>query len=408
MLLYSAHDLPDPALAHPEVHLRHGRHEVLQSADLLREFAGMCDQADAMSDMTYFLGKPGVLKRTPLLLLLSRPEVKNALTAGDLLGAVLVYEYRFSGIRTGLYTSNDRSGRNNLIALPALRTPLALYAARYLLERHAQVVLLSYRAQDDPAASSEADLSAPARSCLWAMRQRTIPEFLALASSYEDTLATIGQRTRSNLRYYRRRAERMLGCSFVPDLEISPEDLLLFNRDCMYAVSDPVAAWRLQATRELKDPILMAMRDGDGRLLSVLGGRRVGTNSEILWQMNRDGLPNFSLSLVMRGYFIEHEIARGAKRFYVEGGTPHPIRESFATGTVTDLALLRRTATASLIRKLARHSIEEENELAAMLFDPELTWKHAQPGRKKGSGRKADSAAVKRSSEPTPQSAART
>lgn len=375
-----------PALpAHPAVHLRHGKDEVLRSANLLREFAALCGQAGAMSDIGYFLAKPGVLKRTPMLLLLSRDTATRAgkLTPHDLLGALLLYEYRFSGIRTGLYTSNDRSGRNTLVALPALRTQVALYAAQYLLSRHAQVLLLSFRAENPACPDATANFSPASRSCVWGLRQRAIPEFLPLASSYDKTLATIGQRTRSNLRYYRRRAERELGCTFLPHLEITPGDLLLFNRSCMYAVADQVAVWRLTTMSGLQEPILMAIRDREGRLLSVLGGRRVGKSSEILWQMNREGLPTYSLSLVMRSYFIEHEIARGAERFYVEGGTPHPIRESFTTGTVTDLAVLRRSATASLIRKLARYTLQDGNELASMLFDTTLEWKLAQPNVKK-------------------------
>ena len=371
--------------AHPTVHLRHGKEAVLKSADLLREFVTLCAQPGAMSDISYFLAKPGILKRTPILLLLSRKPAtyKDELAAEDLLGALLLYEYRFSGIRTGLYTSNDRSGRNTLVAPAALRTQVALYAAQYLLARQAQVTLLSFRDETSPTESTYIDFSPASRRCAWALRRRNIPEFLPLAGTYDKTLATIGQRTRSNLRYYRRRAERELGCTFLPEFEISPNDLLLFNRNCMYAVSDQIAVWRLTTMRGLHDPILMAMRDREGRLLSVVGGRRVGRSSEILWQMNREGLPQNSLSLVMRGHFIEHEIGRGAERFYVEGGTPHPIRESFTTGTVTDLAVLRGSATASLIRKLAGYTLQDGNELAAMLFDPALEWQLCRPAVKK-------------------------
>lgn len=193
----------------PAIHLRHGKKEVLRSADLLQEFATLCDQPGAMSDIGYFLAKPGVLKRTPMLFLLSRDVATRTseLAARDLLGALLLYEYRFSGIRTGLYTSNDRSGRNTLVALPALRTLVALYAAQYLLSRQAQVLLLSFRAENVASPETTAEFFPDPRKCVWRLRQRDIPEYLPLASTYDKTLAAIGQRTRSNLRYYRRRAE---------------------------------------------------------------------------------------------------------------------------------------------------------------------------------------------------------
>ena len=146
------------------------------------------------------------------------------------------------------------------------------------------------------------------------------------------------------------------------------------NRDCMFAVPDHVAVWRLLTLRDLAEPLLMGLRDRDGRLLSVLGARRFGRSTEILWQLNRAGLPHLSLSLVMRSYVLEHEIARGSERFYIEGGTPHPIRESFTKSSVTDLTVLRRSPVAYVTRKLARHLTEDNNELAAMLYDSTLQW----------------------------------
>ena len=142
----------------------------------------------------------------------------------------------------------------------------------------------------------------------------------------------------------------------------------------MYAVPDKVAAWRYDILRDLDTPLLMGMRDKDGRWLSLIGGRRFDTSSEILWQMNRDGLERFSLSLVMRGYFIEHEIEAGARRFYLEGGTSHPISHSFVHEKLIDLAVLRRSAAALLARKLARHVVPGDNELARMFSDSGLEW----------------------------------
>lgn len=365
----------------PIVHLRRGQDAVLNSAALLTGFAELCEQSGAASDLAYFLTKPGVLKRTPLLLLFVRePGIDDeSLTTHNLLGALLLYEYQFSGFKTGLYTSNDRSGRSTLIAPASLRASVARSAAQFLLKHKALLVLFSFRHDGTEQTSGEQPLPLPGPRSLWAVREREIPEFLPLAATYDQTLARIGQRTRSNLRYYRRRAERELGCSFVPRLKITESELLAFNRTCMYAVADRLAGWRLSTLQALHEPILMGMSDREGQLLSVIGGRRVGTSSEVLWQMNRKGLPHLSLSLVMRGHFIEHEIGRGAERFYIEGGTPHPIRESFTKAAVTDLAVLRRSPMAAFLRKLARHTLEDENALASMLFDETLEWQQGRP-----------------------------
>ena len=163
----------------------------------------------------------------------------------------------------------------------------------------------------------------------WALRKRSIPGYLPLSTTFDATLAKIGQRTRSNLRYYRRRAEADLGCMFMPRIEVAREEALHFNRQCMYAVPAAVAGWRYDSLQDLKEPVFMGIKDREGRWLSLLGGRRYGDRSEILWQMNRSGHAASSLGTVMRSYYIEHEIARGSRRMYIEGGTPHPIKFSF-------------------------------------------------------------------------------
>jgi hypothetical protein len=191
--------------------------------------------------------------------------------------------------------------------------------------------------------------------------------------------SAIGQRTRSNMRYYRRRAEKELGCTFHPEMAIAPSELLAFNRECMYPVPDRVAAWRLRTLHELSQPMLMGLRDRDGRLLSLIGGRRLGTSSEILWQMNRGSLLQYSLSLVLRSFLLEHEIARGARRFYVEGGSSHPIRHSFRQCNLIDLGVLRKSTKASIVRSVSRYVVNEENDLAAILRDQSIQWHTAGP-----------------------------
>jgi hypothetical protein len=239
---------------------------------------------------------------------------------------------------------------------------------------------MSFRAADEP--ESCASIRTPLLEVAghgkivarWAQRERTIPGYLPLSRSFDATLAKIGQRTRSNLRYYRRRAEADLGCVFLPKIEATREDVLRFNRKCMYAVPAEVAGWRYDSLKELKEPVFMGIKDGDGRWLSMLGGRRHGDRSEILWQMNRSGLATSSLGTVMRSYYIEHEIAHGSRRMYIEGGTPHPIKFSFVPEELTDLVVMRRTLAAKAIQMVARRWISLDNELSHMLSAKDLVW----------------------------------
>ena len=354
----------------PHVQIVSGTKAILALSDLLLRFADRCDQAGAMEDMSYFLSKPGFLKRVPRLMLIAK---SSELTPESLLGALLLFEYSIVGRRTGLYTTNDRSGRNTLVAPAPLRSQIAHFATQTLLNRGAHLAMITFREEEDEAAPVAADLSSKMAS-RWATRTREIAEYLPLEGTFDKTLAKIGQRTRSNMRYYRRRAEKELGCTFVPFVEIRKAEFLAFNRDSMFAVPDDVALWRYESLQELAQPLLMGMRDKDGRWLSLVGGRRFRAGSELLWQMNRDGMPLYSLSLVMRSYFMEHEIAAGSKRFYIEGGTSHPIRHSFTTETLTDLTAMRSSPVAFAARKLVRRLIPVDNELAKMFSDTDLVW----------------------------------
>jgi hypothetical protein len=353
---------------------------VLRLSDRLIAFSQRCGQSGSMHDLAYFLSKPGVLPRIPHLLLVG-PAGLNLQNPNldDLVGSVLIFEQRVCGVRLGAFATNDRSGRNTLIALAQDRCRVAAVASRALLDRGARIILISFRASEesesaaviDPALLSAANGSVVAR---WAQRERIIPGYLPLSKTIDGTLAEIGVRTRRNLRYYRRRAESQLGCVFLPQIHVTRAELLAFNRTCMYAAPAGVAGWRYDSLQGLEHPIFMGIKDGEGRWLSMLGGRRYLDRSEILWQLNRDGLSTYSLGTVMRAYFIEHEIAQGARRLYTEGGTPHSMKFSFVPEKLTDMVLVRRSAAANAMQRIAPHYIQQDNELSHMLSEPDLEW----------------------------------
>ena len=201
-----------------------------------------------------------------------------------------------------------------------------------------------------------------------------MPLYLPLCPTFDQTLARIGQRTRSNLRYYRRRSELDLGSRFVPEVEIDRDAFLAFNRECTYAVTEELADWRYGTLRKMPNTMLRGMRDRDGRWLSLVGMRGNGRHVEVDWQMNRADLPASSLSTVMRSYLIEHEIGRGTTRLYIEGGTPQPIGRSFLKERVAELTFKRRSPYVWLLQRLASEVFPEKNRLAQILTDPAACW----------------------------------
>jgi hypothetical protein len=334
-----------------------------------------------MDDVGYFLSKPGTLRRVPHLLLFSKAPVLDLerLTADDLLGAVLLYRYVVLGCGIGMFSTNDRSGRGTLVAPAALRSAMAEMASRNLMDRGVLAVLISFRDGDSANATKGANKGQPLggstandKTARWAWRERETPDYLPLEGTFDGTLAKIGTRTRRNMRYYRKRAEAELGCVFLPTVQLGRREFLDFNRECMYAVPAKVASWRYDSLKDVGTALFMGMKDRDGRWLSLLGGRRHHDGTEILWQMNRSGLSAYSLSIVMRSYFMEHEIAHGMKKLYMEGGTAHPMRFSFVNDKVTDLVVVRRSRLGSLVPTLAHLFIKPDNDLALMLLDKSL------------------------------------
>lgn len=379
----SSHSLPDTdtrasGVLGSTIHVIRGADSILRLQPLLADLSARCGQLGAMDDVGYFLSRPGILPRVPHLLLVSTSPTLDLkrLNAGDLLGAALLYKYKVLGFGIGTYTTNDRSGLGSLVAPAALRSTLAEKVIRRLMDDGALTVLISFREGEVPDEQGKSRDSGvwPSndKTMRWARRERQSADYLPLEKTFEETLAKIGQRTRRNMRYYRKRAESELGCHFVPEVEISRREFVEFNRDCMYAVSTKTAAWRYDSLKDIGTPLFMGIRVKDGRWLSLLGGRRHHTATDILWQMNREGLSVYSLSLVMRTYFMEHEILHGMKRLYMEGGTSHPMRHSFTEDKVTDLVAMRRSWPALLVRGLAKHLVKKDNELAVMLFDQSL------------------------------------
>ena len=105
-------------LSETRIHTICGREAVLRMQPVLEQLSERCGQQGAMDDLPYFLSKPGALKRIPYLLLFLKDGQTRTdkLTADDLMGAVLLYQYRVMGCSIRMYTSNDRSGRGTLVA----------------------------------------------------------------------------------------------------------------------------------------------------------------------------------------------------------------------------------------------------------------------------------------------------
>ena len=358
----------------PAVSVVRGREAVIAMQSMLVELSRRTGQSGAMDWLDYFVTSPDSLQKTPYLLLVGRDHRTNgsmdttAVTADDVIGAVLIYEYRCAGIGTKVFSTDDTEGVRTVIAPDERRIEVADIALRRLMRMGAVTVMISV---DGGTARRRGPISNEHSAYKFATRTRTLPYHLVLGRTLDETLSRLGAHTRRNFRYYRRRAEKELGVTFVPEVEMHREEFLEMNRRSTNPADESVTKWRYSLRERTDSPgsmIFAGLRDANGRWLSLTGGRRHGSITEIDWQINAAGFPRYSLSTVMRAFLLEHEVARGTTRLVYLGGTPHSMRFSFTTAESTDLLAVRRwSGRAWALARFSRWIFPEKNFLGAAL-----------------------------------------
>jgi hypothetical protein len=378
-----------------DIRILEGRKAILEHARLLEQFAERCGQSGAMHWLGYFLGGAGARWKRPCVVLFVRPGTDaDSLELGDMHGAALFFELSSLGIRTGAYCTDDWEGLRTVVAEPALRNQVAALASRALLRQGAHVVLTTYCAMAPDETRVDPMLQGP--GTLWAEHDRAVTKRrLTLGPTYEETLAKFGKRTRTHLRYYRKRLLARIDCEFVADAHgvLSEEDLLRMNAASRNPLTVFECKRRYRATLDLPGGFLIALRRRNGPLLSIIGGWRQGTTTVMHHQMNASGYEKDSLSTVMRSYFLESEIQRGTRSLIFYHGTNDTISHAFDAETTRDLIVRRKSLYASVLRKLASVLVSPQfyaethflggstTFFASVLTSDQLEWNSAPGGR---------------------------
>jgi hypothetical protein len=310
------------------------------------------------------------------------PTSTVALSADNIVGAALFFEYRLAGLRTGIFCTDDAVGFRTVIAPREERARFAERAAAALLRSGAHVVLATY---ETPNETSVPELVPGA---LFGYRQRRVGRMLTLAPTYDETLARLGRLTRRNLRYYRRHLASRVQLDFVADARthLSFAEFKALNDSSLNPVRDlRELALRWRGSCEIDGGFLSGLRTAEGKWLSLLGGWRHETTTVLHWQLNSAGYEHDSIGIVIRSFLLEHEIARGARRLLMFGGTPHSIRYAFDQDSIADLILSRPTLRAAAVRFLARELVRHSgrarsNHLLQVLAEVRLTRQTAFSG----------------------------
>lgn len=333
-----------------DLFLVRGRRHVLELAPMLQQLALRTGQPGAMHWLEYFLYTPSPADKPPYLVLQLRSDPSGDLQHDDLVAAALFFEYRIAGLRTRVFSTDDAVGFRSVIAAPDERSQFAERAAYELIRSGAHVVLATHETQAGWAPSS-------VPGALLGYRERRVGRMLTLAPTFDETLARMGRLTRRNLRYYRRHLASRMPVEFVPDAraQITFAEFKTLNRCSLNPVRDEKELWlRWQSSCKIEGGWLAALRTEEGKWLSLLGGWRQDTTTVVHWQLNSAGYEHDSIGIVIRSFFLEHEIANGARKLLMFGGTPHSIRYAFDEDTIADLIVCRRSLRSAVVRALAR------------------------------------------------------
>jgi hypothetical protein len=330
-----------------------GKAAILRLAPLLKDLAERSGQAGAMHWLGYFLsGRGAFWKRPYVVLVLNRPVKLKDVTSQDVDGAMLLYELSILGLGSRAFATDDWEATRTVIAPHDRRPAVAAKVIDCLLERGAQIVLTSYDGPSMPV--EETGRMIRRKGVLWAEHTRELKKGLALASDYEEMLARFGKATRFNLRYYRRRLNLKTEVEFLGDAlpAVTRVDLLALNERSLFPVPEAECDRRLRALRE-RDSFLIGLREKNGEWLSLLGGWRHAGATVMLFQMNTANRSKDSIGTVMRSYFLESEIARGTKHLSIYHGTKHSMANAFATVSVRDVIVRRKTLHSRVLQRLA-------------------------------------------------------
>ncbi len=356
-------------------HVVRGRSQVIAMRPLLIELGRRTGQAGVLDQVHLLVQTPTALRKIPYVVLVDvRAGVAiQDVTADDLKGAVLLYEYVLAGIPTGVFATDDIHGERTILAPRERRAEIAEQACCILVAHGAAVSLISVEGASPAPRLAQPGASLD-RSCSVGMRVRVQGRDLHLQGTLEETMAEFGKNTRRNFRRYRHRAEVDLGATFVPWVRITPEEFLDLNRRSTNPVPEGEAAWRYHFVTASPNRLLCGLRAADGRWLSVIAGTRRGHVAQIEWQVNRAGLPRYSLSTVMRSFMLEHEIALGTHKLIFQGGTPHSMGLSLAPAQMLDIVVVKRGLRGWLLRHIAHRGFPKSNFLRRTLHDTALAW----------------------------------
>ncbi len=278
----------------------------------IRQLRRRCGQEDDLTtDPEYFIAANALENRRCAAVLIRRDD--------ELEACVLFYEHTRFGIGLGLFRGGDYIGESLVAGPEAFRVNFVHLATEALLRQwRIHGVSIS--------------IKAPLERCIEVMGPASnfrrflgteVRHKLALESTYEGMLASLGPRTRRSLAGKRQQLEKSTQVDFQPALtpEQSLEGMLALEAKAMPQRIRKFFYARDQLVRTHAEFFSMGLQLPDGTWLSVLSGWRRNRVTYVDLQMNDKHYKKESISAVMRAFMLEHEIGLGQQSINFVGGS---------------------------------------------------------------------------------------
>ncbi|MCJ2019213.1 hypothetical protein MKK84_17490 [Methylobacterium sp. E-065] len=294
-----------------------GKKEISSIASLIDGIPRSCDQdRDMITSLNWFLSLSDRWNTLPVVVLLHRDR--------NPFGALLLHGTKFGGVPIGTFRAGYLCGRGGVVGKTEAYSNIIEYGTEALIKsKFAHTVIVTCISQNNerPVSLDEGDRNSFARNWQFHETRSRLP----LTGGMDGLLSRFSQKMRKNFRYYKKRAEIDIGCVFQPSLS-STQAISAVEQLQAVSVRSVKLKSALQRQRAIADQpgsFSMGLIDKSGDWVSYLSGWRQGKTCVVEWQLNHEDGNNASISMAMRHFFLEHEIANGMEEvIFLAGTTP--------------------------------------------------------------------------------------
>lgn len=274
--------------------------------DQFRERLGCSD--NAMTSVFWTLTLADRWKTLPAVVMLRK--------GNETFGALLLHGRKYKGVPIGIFSAGYLCGRGGVLGASRDHLDIIEHGTQALLRRKlAHTIVVSVLQPDlNDREIVGPEIAGPKRNGWphgWQARESR--SRLLLTGGMDGVAARFSPKMRRNFRYYRKRAETELGCTFHAQLTEAQAEAAV--RTLHSTSARPIglgsALQRHHALAAMPKSFAMGLMDAAGHWVSYIAGWRHGQDSVVEWQLNQVDSKGLSLSMAMRNFYLEHEIGQG-------------------------------------------------------------------------------------------------